>query len=241
MTFRFDALWVSGLVLLASACGGKSDSDAASTGGAAGSAGSGGGAGTAGSGGGGSGGGAGSGGSAGSGQQCTDASQCKLFSDCCTCMALGPGDPEPPACLATCLQDSCSAMGVTSGQASCAVGKCVVGFDCDAGQVFCNALPPVCEAGSVPSVNGGCWGPCVPATQCASVPSCLDCVGPLTTCVSIDTQGAESGTHHCVDVPKGCEGNPTCSCMGASVCTGLYSACQDLSGLPGMVCSCPNC
>lgn len=226
---------------LTAACGGKSKSDPASSGGSAGSGGSAASGGAAGAGGGVIGGAAGLGGGGATAGQCSDSSQCKLFSDCCSCMALGPGDPEPSSCLADCLQDACSAMGVTSGKAACVLGSCVVGFDCDGSKVLCNALPPLCEPGSTPSVVGGCWGQCVPVTECMSVASCLDCQGPLTTCVTIDLQGAESAPHHCVTLPKGCEGDPTCSCIGSSVCPSPYTACSDLSGVPGVVCSCPNC
>lgn len=32
--------------------------------------------------------------------------------------------------------------------------------------VLCDALPPMCPDGQVPSIMGGCWGPCVPITSC---------------------------------------------------------------------------
>ncbi|RZO56347.1 MAG: hypothetical protein EVA89_24870 [Sandaracinaceae bacterium] len=39
--------------------------------------------------------------------------------------------------------------------------------ECDASTVVCDALPPECEGQlSVPSVEGGCWGPCVHPAQC---------------------------------------------------------------------------
>jgi len=236
-------------MLVTAACGGQSEGSG--SGGAAG--GSTGGAGALGGSGGtsvggssGAGGSAGVGGSGGGGAvggvECVDDSQCKLFSDCCTCAALGPGEPEPPGCDAPCKQNSCEAHGVTSGKAKCVAGQCIVGYECRPTQVFCNAMPPPCPPGEVPSVLGGCWGACVPAVQCAGVSSCTECAGPLTTCVVYDLQGGDvSGGPHCVGVPKGCEGSPTCSCMGASVCVSPFSACSDLSGVPGMSCSCPNC
>ncbi|MBK7584211.1 MAG: hypothetical protein IPI67_28920 [Myxococcales bacterium] len=132
-------------------------------------------------------------------------------------------------------------MGLKGGQATCAAGKCVVGFDCDADKVFCNALPPLCEGGMTPSVNGGCWGPCVPVSECASIPTCADCTAPGTVCVTVDMQSGDSAASHCVEVPKGCEGSPTCACMGSSVCPAPFSACFDQKQPSGLLCSCPNC
>ncbi len=64
----------------------------------------------------------------------------------------------------------------------------MAGYDCDHGKVLCNALPPLCEAGTVPSVVNGCWGPCVLVTECKSVTSCSDCAAPLQTCVNVQHQ-----------------------------------------------------
>lgn len=44
------------------------------------------------------------------------------------------------------------------------MGKCAV--SCDARRVACLALPPTCPPGEVPSVEGACWGPCVPLREC---------------------------------------------------------------------------
>ncbi|MCE7893496.1 MAG: hypothetical protein DYH12_27970 [Sorangiineae bacterium PRO1] len=235
---------VGASMLVTAACGGQSESSAtggAAGGGAGGAGGVGGSSGTGGTSVGGSSGAGGSGGMA-PGAECTDDSQCTLFSDCCTCAALGPNEPQPPSCDMACKQNSCEAHGVTGGKARCVAGQCIVGYACQPTQVFCNALPPTCPKGEVPSVLGGCWGPCVPAVQCAGVSSCTQCTGALTTCVAYDLQGGDvGGGAHCVAIPKGCEGTPTCSCMGASACHSPYSACTDLSGVPGMSCSCPNC
>jgi hypothetical protein len=82
----------------------------------------------------------------------------------------------------------------------------------------------------------------VDATQCLGVESCADCTGLNTTCVKIDLQGGDAPvSSHCVTIPKGCEGTPTCSCMGSSVCVTPFVACGDFSGIKGMGCSCPNC
>jgi hypothetical protein len=44
------------------------------------------------------------------------------------------------------------------------MGECEV--SCDARSVVCLALPPDCARGEVPSVEGACWGPCVPLEEC---------------------------------------------------------------------------
>jgi hypothetical protein len=182
------------------------------------------------------------GGSAGTGigPECTDSSQCKLFEDCCSCEAYAQGEDPPPSCFAACKQTKCSELGLAPDDVACVAGRCVPLIDCSS-PVFCNALPPDCNVGEVPSVVGGCWGACVPATECPSVPSCEACTGPLTTCVTIDFSGGDGVTRHCVSIPKGCEGTPTCACMGQNVCIAPTSECTDLSGLPGMVCGCAAC
>jgi hypothetical protein len=131
-------------------------------------------------------------------------------------------------------------MGITTADVACTAGSCVAGIDC-ASPVLCNLVKPTCDAGQVPSVKDECWGPCVPATECAMVSGCSECTGPLQTCVVVEVQSSEGPEAHCVDIPKGCEGNPTCECMGALVCATPFDTCTDFSGQKGMGCSCPNC
>lgn len=251
----FASLFALGLV----ACGGSTDAGAggaagagnagasagasgsgavAGSGGISGGAGIGGTSGTGAVGGGGASG--GSGGSTGPAPECTQDSDCRLFTDCCTCVGLPKGHADPPSCNAACSIDQCAAHDVKAP--SCRAGRCVAGFNCDASQALCFSLPPTCAAGQVPSVVGSCWGGCVDATQCLGVQSCAECTGVNTTCVKYDLQGGDTSvSSHCVTVPKGCEGSPTCSCMGSSVCATPYVACGDFSGIKGMGCSCPNC
>ncbi|MBI5533197.1 MAG: hypothetical protein HY898_10800 [Deltaproteobacteria bacterium] len=149
--------------------------------------------------------------------QCTesDPSPCKIFSDCCACIAYGPGEPPPPECLMDCFVDSCTSQGLPSGQkAACEVGRCVVGFDCDPAHVYCNGLPPDCEPGLAPAVVNGCWGGCVAAAECRNVPSC-DACAKSELCVNHNYSNNE---FHCVPVPSECAGNPTSSCLCPLVC-----------------------
>jgi hypothetical protein len=55
---------------------------------------------------------------------------------------------------------------------------------CDGRRVLCDALPPACGMGELPSVEGSCWGPCIPATRCTcSTPEeCPYLLGYSETC-----------------------------------------------------------
>ncbi|MFO0568293.1 MAG: hypothetical protein U0263_21710 [Polyangiaceae bacterium] len=210
------------LVTFVASCGGSTDTVPPGDGGA----GLGGSAGTLASGGGGGGGmGAASGGPP---PQCTNASQCQLFSDCCSCVAVGPNEVTPPMCPDPCVQDACAALGVGGSSVQCVVGQCVAGIQCNVLDVFCNAPMPQCPVGKRPAVVNHCWGPCVPVNECQAAMSCADCATPKQICV---TEG-DVITRHCVDVPAECgQGVPTCACMGKSVCIPPYSVCHD--ALPG--------
>lgn len=56
------------------------------------------------------------------------------------------------------------------------------GVNCDQRFVSCDALPPTCAMGEAPRVVGGCWGECVPISECACARA-DDCPMPETyTC-----------------------------------------------------------
>ncbi len=232
-------------LLLATACGGSSNSDGNPDAGSGATGGSGGSGASAGSGAsGGSGATAGSGGKAGSGGgaghepvagECVSDDDCELLSDCCSCLVAPKGKASLPYCEPTpCFADQCTASGIQ--KASCVAGTCIKGFECDSTQVYCNALPPLCEGGEVPSVSEGCWGPCVPAVQCASVAQCTDCPGG-TACVVNEAFGT---TTHCVNVPAGCAAD--CSCLGKAVCVGGFNLCVDkINDGSAVHCECPTC
>lgn len=228
------------------ACGGSTTladteedpgSGAASTGGdgpggsSSGGTGNGGGAGNSG-GAGATGGNGASGGVGAGGPECVDDSGCAIVNDCCACEGIPAGEPFPE-CPLTCFVSSCEAAGLPNPPPLCAAGQCVAGFDCS--YASCFALPPVCEPGMVPSVVADCWGPCVPATECAAVASCDQC--PIgTACVE---QVAFGTTLHCVAIPESCNGTPSCACMGSSVCVGEFDACID--GADSISCECTSC
>ncbi|MBZ0118208.1 MAG: hypothetical protein K8H88_14495 [Sandaracinaceae bacterium] len=41
--------------------------------------------------------------------------------------------------------------------------------DCDPRHPLCSALPPACPPGFAASVEGTCWGPCVPNLECGPI------------------------------------------------------------------------
>lgn len=73
----------------------------------------------------------------------------------------------------------------------CVDGVCEATLaDCDPSNARCDAPPPRCTTGHVPSVRAGCWGPCVPFERCLPIP-CPDagpcphgwrCVPTIFTC-----------------------------------------------------------
>ena len=228
------------LVSLSTACGGQSSAETNATGGAdagGGAAGSGGTGGT-GTGGGGTGGEAG--GSGGTpyanvvGECKTDA-DCTLQNSCCYCDAVPNGVPAPYCEPTPCFADQCSVMGVK--EARCIAGQCTVARDCDGSKVTCNALPPDCPAGQVPSVENSCWGECIPSTSCKFVPTCMQC-GPGKACVVTEDMGGAQ--HHCVNPTASC--SQGCGCFGDKACISPYTFCVDgVKDGSAVHCECPTC
>jgi hypothetical protein len=169
--------------------------------------------------------------------ECTSSEQCALCNDCCTCAGT-PADVSCPTCdIQTCEQAHCSAIGYPSPIPMCSAGRCVAGFICDQLMAFCNVPPPTCPVGQAASVLDGCWGPCVPATECLSVTRCGQCDPATQVCV---LEQAFDETRHCVDLPAACQGRPLCECMGSSVCVSPFDLCAETpSG--EISCGCPTC
>ena len=231
-----------------SGSGGSSGSGTAASGGTAGTAASGG---TAGTGGGTAGTGGSTGGTAGAGAvsgsggiggaagPCTTADDCKLVNNCCDCLAIPKSQKDPACGMQTCFAPACEPLGIEPKDVTCFGGACTLGANCDTSTVSCEITPPVCGPGQVPSVDqsGTCYGPCIDATQCASIPSCADCDGPNQQCISMD---AFTMTKRCITVPPKCENDRTCACLGPIVCIDPFNACSD--NKPGEIsCGCPAC
>ncbi len=248
--------WLAPLAIslaAAAALGAGCGDEASSSGAGASSSGSGGESPTGGSGGeistGGSGGEVSTGGSGGSGgdggaggqavvaAECLDATGCTLVDDCCDCMGY-PSSQTPPNCPQECIVGKCTQLQLPQVGASCEVGRCVLDASCASAEVSCDAPPPVCPAGETGAVVGGCWGGCIPVTECAAVDDCAVCAAAGAVCV---VEIAQLGpVYHCVETPPACGTSPDCACMGDSVCLAPFDSCSDAG--PGRIdCSCPTC
>lgn len=159
--------------------------------------------------------GAGGGGAPVSSGECNTNEDCRLVEDCCTCAAL-PEGADIVACAETCASPSCAAGGITADDVTCSAGRCVINRGCGgpgAGSPVCGEPAPSCVDGTIPSMNGSCWGPCVAPEDCVQVPSCDVCVAAGLACTTYNGGGAR-----CVVIPPECEENPTCACV--NVCPG---------------------
>jgi hypothetical protein len=167
---------------------------------------------------------------------CTLGTDCTLLDDCCSCKALAPGEDAPDCDLETCLQPKCEELRFTDLVASCSMGRCTL-FDCDTSMVSCRQAEPVCPAGQTASVQGICYGPCVPSTECHSVTSCSDCNPATQICVTAVALGGP--TFHCVSRPSECDDKADCDCIGSSVCHPPFDECDEDDGV--ISCGCPTC
>lgn len=88
------------------------------------------------------------------GERCTEAWGCS----CVGCFE------SVDACVAA--HGECLNTNTTSDAGSPATHDARVFHECDWRKIGCRASPPLCGAGEVPSVEGSCWGPCVPIETC---------------------------------------------------------------------------
>lgn len=160
--------------------------------------------------------------------ECATADDCQIFTDCCTCAAL-PKSEQRDACPGLCIQSACQARGLGAAKAICVANRCVFDVTCDRSQVTCEAPTPTCPAGQLPSVNGTCWGGCVPAHDCRAVTTCDDC-GANHVCVRNELQ---LPSKHCVEVSASCLSQPSCECTNACA-----FQCSDEAGIG---CFCVSC
>jgi hypothetical protein len=176
--------------------------------------------------------GTGNGGSGGGGQECESDDDCTLFTDCCTCVSTPSMAPPPPSCDLVCITDRCSADGIAEGDVACRAGRCVVDRSCNHAQATCRSLPPPCPEGEVRAVEDGCWGPCLPPTDCSEVTACSDC-GAGDVCVKIQPQ---IQSIHCVRPDPECTKGSYCECL--DTCSGGFVCVEDDEGI---ACPCPAC
>ncbi|HEX6764050.1 MAG TPA: hypothetical protein VF103_01205 [Polyangiaceae bacterium] len=162
-----------------------------------------------------------------SGAECRADEDCVMVSDCCSCRA----EPRSGSgfCPLDCLRDPCSDDGIEPNEVSCVRGRCVIARSCDRTRVTCRSAPPDCVDGTIPSVDGTCWGPCIAPTECSYVTDCLDCPSDAA-CVEFQ---AQLSSFSCVLPASGCSAGSYCSCLGA---------CDYCSEAPqGITCACPVC
>lgn len=108
--------------------------------------------------------------------------------------------------------------------------------DCDPGPVLCKSMPPTCAPGQVPSVQNGCWGPCVPILDCKTVADCSGCTKGF--CAAYSGWTTE---YRCVMPSLQCSAL-ACSCLAPYFCAKPYDACVDGSASkPAVTCECPAC
>jgi len=99
----------------------------------------------------------GGGGASGGGSSCPP--ECLVNNTCVTSCGQTPKDygccPCPPG---TVNARTCGASSTDAGSSK--------GVSCNPGSILCRRAPPVCPEGQVPSVEGTCYGPCVPIGDC---------------------------------------------------------------------------
>jgi hypothetical protein len=205
----------------ASGTGNASGSGGSSVGGA-------GGGGTSGAGTSGSGNQAGMGGS--TGAECQTPEDCQLLTDCCTCVA-EPKGKLLATCPAVCAMDACAAKQIRPEDVTCAYGRCVFARSCDLSEVACQIVTPACPVGEIPSVDGSCYGPCLPPTECARVTSCADCASS-SVCVRYEADLTQF--QGCVAPKEDCLAGSYCDCLDA--CVRPVSGCSEQEGRVSCVC-----
>lgn len=168
--------------------------------------------------------------------ECEKDADCKLHDDCCSCDGI-PIDLDPVVCDAECKQSRCSELGVD--KAVCRLGTCETErLSCNQAVVACDALPPECPEGQLPTTTPACWtGKCVPAEFCDVVPACSFC-SQSQLCVQNIAFGPSEVV--CEPIPAGCSDDPDCACAGDLVCHEPFTLCVEQPG-PVINCECINC
>jgi Cys-rich repeat protein len=123
--------------------------------------------------------------------------------------------PAPRVCET---HDDCALGGVN---AWCVNGECVWEVDCDPNHAACDMIPPTCPDGEVPSVVGGCFGPCVPEEACMPIiPGCADdsqcgpdekCIAECWDCIPEDPTCVGGCEGYCQPVGDECLKDADCT------------------------------
>ena len=176
----------------------------------------------------------GSGGSGGGGVECQTADDCVMFSDCCNCAAV-PKGTSIPGCDLVCITDQCTAQQIGRDEITCAFGRCVVDRSCNHARATCNSPPEPCPDGQVRSVTeNGCWGPCMPPTECRDVTDCSDCGEAVCVGLSAFIPPATG----CVVPEPSCTKGNYCECLDACPQSAAYEC---VEADDAVSCYCPVC
>jgi hypothetical protein len=172
-------------------------------------------------------------GTGGGGRECESADDCKIFSDCCSCAAV-PKSADPAVCELLCIQDQCSALQIEPSEVTCSFGRCVLDRSCNHANALCNSQPQACPDGQVRSVTeNGCWGPCLPPTECRDVTNCASCADG-DVCV---IEQPQIQTYGCVRPDASCSKGNYCECLDPCPTTGFV--CMEADD--AVQCPCPVC
>jgi hypothetical protein len=147
-------------------------------------------------------------------------STCKQNERCC-------GPPECGFCVDKYSRVACPSQcpGDDGGSSTLCGGK-----TCGKGYACCG--PPQC-------------GFCVPENSGAYCPS--ECASPCNpSCKSADEicvvkREVNVVGQACQPLPKGCENDRTCGCVGSGVCVGSYNHCDDNPAESTVTCVCQTC
>lgn len=170
------------------------------------------------------------------GGACATDKDCVLHSDCCDCFATTKPDASP-ICDQDCNQPMCELQAIS--QAICRFGTCVTEkVGCNPLKVACDAEPPTCPMGQLPSVKDKCWtGQCVAAISCDIVIGCDLCPDNFM-CVYMDEPFPWPPT--CEPIPPECDAKIECECAGQEACLAPFTSCSVIKGNE-LHCACLFC
>lgn len=139
----------------------------------------------------------------------------------------------PPCENGECFAPLCDSNfgGTYMPEAACLVGTCVLApLSCEMLDITCEIdPPPPCEGGTLRSAINNCYGPCVPPSMCTYLPFECDAntCGEGFACM-VTQSGAPS---RCIPLPPGCNGVPSCDCVGSYLGDTCGGGCGDLGGM----------
>lgn len=146
-------------------------------------------------------------------QDCGVGSSCNADELCLPPPGNGEGDAVPAVCYGYCEPDTCPPVDVDCPADTikvCPADACEALCTCEPidpgecdGDVFCESLPPLCEAGTTPGIANGCWtGQCIDLSLCPDA-NCGDIVGE-SMCIARDDCSAYYVGDDCSCDANGC-------------------------------------